>query len=372
MIVEKLGKLIELTKGKKHQETNDPDSKRYIQIEDLNGNENIKYTAEDGVYVQCDDIIIVWDGANAGKVGIGLTGIICSTLARMVIDKKLTFPKYLFWFLHSKFEFIKSQRTGATIPHVSNSSIQNLIIPLPPLPEQQRIATILDHADTIRRKNREILEKYNQLAQSVFFNMFSNISANKCELQEVCIINPNKSEIKSTDKSIIASFIPMANISETGEVNLSEERYLKDVWKGFTYFKEGDVLFAKITPCMENGKGAIMKNLQNEIGFGSTEFHVLRPIKDKSNSVWLYYLTSSQTFRKIAEKRMTGSAGQKRVPEKFLKEYKVNVPPYSLQNRFEVIIKTIEHQKLMAKTSLKKSEALFQSLLQRAFKGELY
>jgi type I restriction enzyme S subunit len=122
---------------------------------------------------------------------------------------------------------------------------------------------------------------------------------------------------------------------------------------------------------MENGKGAIMKNLKNGIGFGTTEFHVLRPIENVSNSTWIYYLISNEKFRKQAEKNMTGSAGQKRVPIDFFRNYQVICPPISLQNQFAERIQLIEAQKQQAQASLQKAEDLFNSLLQRAFKGEL-
>jgi len=371
MIVEKLGKLIELTKGKKHQETNDPDSKRYIQIEDLNGNENIKYTAEDGVYVQCDDIIIVWDGANAGKVGIGLTGIIGSTLARMVIDKKLTFPKYLFWFLHSKFEFIKSQRTGATIPHVSNSSIQNLIIPLPPLPEQQRIATILDHADTIRRKNREILEKYNQLAQSVFLEMFGDVIRNpkkwqKKQLGNLCEIRRGASPRPIND--FYGGSVPWIKI---GDGTVGSDIYIESTKDTIT--EEG----AKKSVLLEPGT-LIFANCGVSLGFA----RILK-IRGCIHDGWLSLEKINELIiNKIYLLKLINSISnylRKSAPEGtqpnlntgIMKRFEIPVPPIILQNSFAESIVHIEKQKNLIQTSINKSEKLFESLLQMAFKGEL-
>src|SRR5690606_1945156 len=142
--------------------------------------------------------------------------------------------------------------------------------------------------------------------------MFGDLIKNKKNLSHWCKVNPRKSEIAHIDKKTIVSFIPMSNVSEEGDLDLSLERPISEVWQGFTYFREGDVIFAKITPCMENGKGAIAYNLRNGIGFGSTEYHVFRPIPKISTSEWLYYLTSSKLFRQTAENYMTGSAGQKR------------------------------------------------------------
>ena len=116
-----------------------------------------------------------------------------------------------------------------------------------------------------------------------------------------------------------------------------------------------------------NGKGAVSVGLKNGIGFGSTEFHVLRPIIDKSNSYWLYTLTSFEIFRKKAEKSMTGSAGQKRVPASFLENIQVSVPPINIQNEFEKFVIEINKSKFEVQKALDKAQLLFDSLMQKYF-----
>ncbi len=147
-------------------------------------------------------------------------------------------------------------------------------------------------------------------------------------LGDICIINPKS---PGFDDTLAVSFVPMPKVGENGEFDPSETREYHKVKKGFTYFQNDDVLFAKITPCMENGKGAIASNLKNGVGFGSTEFHVLRPMPERVTSKWLFYLLSWPLLRKDAEKNMTGSAGQKRVPKSFLEEYFINVPELKAQ-----------------------------------------
>ena len=105
-------------------------------------------------------------------------------------------------------------------------------------------------------------------------------------LEDICIINP-KAPVLADDLEV--SFVPMPKVGEQGEFDPSEIKEYREVKKGFTNFQNGDVLFAKITPCMENGKGAVAKDLKNGYGFGSTEFHVLRPDYTKVTSEWLYY-----------------------------------------------------------------------------------
>lgn len=155
-------------------------------------------------------------------------------------------------------------------------------------------------------------------------------------LGECCILNPRRPNIALCDTDKV-SFIPMPAVSEDGYwVDMTDEEYGK-VKKGFTYFENNDVLFAKITPCMENGKGAIVHGLTNGIGMGSTEFHVLRPINGISSPYWLLALTRMPIFRERAAKNMSGTGGQKRVSASYLDHFMVGLPAIEEQRRFEAI-----------------------------------
>ena len=178
------------------------------------------------------------------------------------------------------------------------------------------------------------------------------------KLKDICTINP-KATILVDDLEV--SFVPMPKVGEQGEFDPSEIRTYQEVKKGFTNFQNGDVLFAKITPCMENGKGAIAKSLRNGYGFGSTEFHVLRPDNSKVASEWLYYLTSWSEFRKDAENNMTGSAGQKRVPKTFLENYDVNLPELQRQKEIATILDHIGEMIALRKEQLEKLDQLVKS-----------
>ena len=144
------------------------------------------------------------------------------------------------------------------------------------------------------------------------------------------------------------SFVAMPSVSEDGCIDSSIERPYSEVCKGFTYFGENDVLFAKITPCMENGKGGVAKKLKNGAGFGSTEFHVLRPIKGISDPYWIYILTMFPKFRSDAEKVMTGTGGQRRVPITYLNEYPIALPPIDLQEQFAAFVRQSDKSKFAA------------------------
>ena len=219
---------------------------------------------------------------------------------------------------------------------------------------QKKIVRTLDSVTKIIELRKAELSKLDNLIKARFVEMFGDPLNNtkgwgEQRLGECCVINPKKNIDSRLEEDLVISFIPMASVSENGEILKLEDRFYRDVKNGFTYFCEGDVLFAKITPCMENGKGAFAVGLTNSIGFGSTEFHVLRPIKEKSNSYWLYVLTSFDFFRKKAEENMTGSAGQKRVQASFLENIKISVPPITLQAEFEQFVHQVDKSKFALK-----------------------
>lgn len=139
-------------------------------------------------------------------------------------------------------------------------------------------------------------------------------------------LNPVKSELDIPEDTLV-SFIPMEAVNFDKNLTLTEERNLDEVYKGYTYFKNGDVVLAKITPCFENGKSAIAQNLTNGIAFGTTELHVLRS-QNSINNHFLYYLIKSDSFMKIGESEMYGAGGQKRIPEEFIKNFFIGLPPY--------------------------------------------
>jgi len=142
--------------------------------------------------------------------------------------------------------------------------------------------------------------------------------------------NPSKSEVRSIDPETEVSFVPMEAVGEYGGLDLQRARPLSDVMDGYTYFRDGDVVVAKITPCFENGKGALAADLSAGIGFGTTELHVLRAL-DGLDSRYLFYLTISHRFRKLGESTMYGAGGQKRVSDDFIMGYRHELPPLPAQ-----------------------------------------
>ena len=149
-------------------------------------------------------------------------------------------------------------------------------------------------------------------------------------LRFMCTFNPSKAEVKDIPDGTQISFLPMDAIGDDGTLDLSEIRLIEQLEAGYTYFRDGDVVVAKITPCFENGKGALVNNLQNGIGFGTTELYVLR-VSEEVDNKYLYYLTYSHSFRIIGKFMMRGAAGQQRVPELFIKDFPILPPPEEQQ-----------------------------------------
>jgi len=188
-------------------------------------------------------------------------------------------------------------------------------------------------------------------------------------------LNPKKSEISRLDASLEVTFVPMAAVEDgSGTIARPEARRLGEVKKGYTYFKEGDVIFAKITPCMENGKCAIARGLRNGVGFGSTEFHVVRA-GPKTMAEWLHLILRSQQVRDAAQNAMHGAAGQQRVPIEFLEKLEIPVPPLAEQRRLvariEALTSRLEQARQARQAALAETARVFQRVLENEFADEV-
>lgn len=261
-----------------------------------------------------------------------------------------------------------SHSKGSTNPYILFSDLAEFEFDLPSLADQKKLADKLWAAYRLKESYKKLLASMDELVKSRFLEMFGRCSEDKFgwglkTLEDCCVINPQKTTDSRLKPGLEVSFCPMPYISEKGEIKTDDIIIYDKVKSGFTYFAENDVLFAKITPCMENGKGAIARNLKNGIGFGSTEFHVLRPKKEMITPEWLYFLTTFQQFRKDAENNMTGSAGQRRVPANFLKKYRVSVPPKSLQYEFARILQQLDKSKLELQKSIAAIDDVIKSLI---------
>ena len=147
----------------------------------------------------------------------------------------------------------------------------------------------------------------------------------RSRIRNVAVLSPNYSQTRPTDDEPCA-VVPMESLSADGAIDTSNLQSLGNVSTGLPLFEKGDVLFAKITPCMENGKGAFVRELPTRYAFGSTEFHVLRA-GNKVDGQFLYYATFNPVYRAYAAENLVGAAGHKRVSSRFLKDTRLFLPP---------------------------------------------
>lgn len=363
-----LGDIVSLSKGKKHLAVLDG-STRYINIENLHDSNNSLFTNDSGINVHEADLIIAWDGANAGKVGVGFEGVIGSTLARLRINKKGVDSKFLFWYLESKNEIIKAQRTGATIPHVNGASLKSMQIPLPPLPIQKRIAEILDAADSLKRKDQELLKKYDELAQAIFIDMFGDPVKNEKGWEVRSIGSITKVGSGSTPSRQVPDYfdgdIPWVKTTEVnGQIIFSTEEAITQDGLNNSSCK----LFPKdsvIVAMYGQGKTRGQVGMLGVEAATNQACAVIYPCPLLNPTFLFNYLKLSYN-----DLRSLGRGGnQENLNKGMVEDFKIVVPPIGKQREFNILIESIELQKMQLGQG--KSDLLFDSLIQKAFNGEL-
>ena len=311
--------------------------------------------------------------------------VFVSYIIRVIADRSRALPEYISAFLNSgigKQILFRMARPAIQMANINAKELRSIDIPLAPLDVQRRIVARLSELTSRIEKARRIRqtskEETERIVQSALHEIFSEAEEKGWDLKKLrdfCEVNPSRSEIRDLPDSLEVTFVPMKAVSETtGRIEEPERRLLGKVRQGYTYFREEDVLFAKITPSMENGKSAIARNLVNGLGFGSTEFHVIRTLDDTIPE-WIYYFVRQKSFRDVAERNMTGSVGQQRVPKKFIENAKIPLPSPEKQreivaylNRVRRQIETLREKQEETETVL---ERITPAVLDRAFKGEL-
>ena len=376
---EKLKNRIITLKGKKPelQDFKDGNSVAYLSAEYLRDGKLTQFAKIDSVsdkyFCTENDLLIIWDGSNSGEVFMGKEGILSSTMAKIEVNDNLYLKKYLYYFLKNNFAILNEKVTGAAIPHLNRSTLENLEIYKASLAEQKEMVDVLDAASEIIRLRTACIESAQSLIPALFQEMFGDINNNIhslpiSEIKSCVEINPTKIIMNDNDD---VTFLGMKDVTENGQMDLSTIKKYEEVKKGFTSFKNDDVLLAKITPCFENGKAAIAKNLVNNTGFGSTEFYVLRPNQNKILPDYLYSIVKSSRFSEMGRSNMKGAAGQKRLIKDFVSNYKFLLPDIPQQKLFAAKVQEIEAYIKTQQVELENTKTMFQFLLHHSFTGEL-
>jgi len=269
--------------------------------------------------------------------------------------------------------------SGTTRLKLNQSAMKNIPIPLPPLSTQKLIVEKLDAIFAEIEKSKNLLEKnlenLEEMNKSILEKIFSNEEWERKKLGEVCEIGPKKNEVIHLDENMFVSFVPMKDLKENEKwFDALEQKSIKEVYKWYTYFAENDVLLAKVTPCFENWKAWIAKNLVNNIWFGSSEFYVLRANKDILPE-YIYYVIKQEKFLKHWKNNMSGAVGLQRVTKDFVVNFQIPLPPLETQKNIVSYLDNIfaENQKLknLYQAQIKNLDEMKQSFLKKAFAGEL-
>ena len=336
-----------------------------------------KWTSKATKLAEKDDILMSV-GAPVGPVNFATQRIcIGRGLAAIRGDSNKINQRYLFFVLKNKRSEI-SGNIGATFPSISKKGIEKFLIPLPHLDIQKEIVVILDNAFQVIDKAIQNTEKSLKNCREIFDSYLRSLISDKWpmeELGEICKISPKKSEVREVDETTVVSFVPMEDLNENQMYfDAKKSKPLKDVYKGYSYFGENDVLLAKVTPCFENGKAGIAKGLRNKIGFGSSEFFVLRG-SEKILPEWIYLNIMTPNFVSNGINNFTGTSGLRRVPKEFVQSYKIPLPHPDIQKEivrsFDVFNEKYSTVTFLVGQKLANLKNLKESILQQALNGEL-
>jgi len=274
-----------------------------------------------------------------------------------------------YWLLANK-RILEKSSYGTTFKELSTTALKRFDIAIPSIPVQQQIVEKLDSIRKLQELNDKEIEKVEEIFNAYFNSTF--VSTGKWpikNIREVAIVNPPKPKFNDWDLEKEVDFLPMSALATDAQnPYTAEKRKLKEVIKGYTCFQSDDVLLAKITPCFENGKTGIFRKNPKSVGFGSTEFIVLRADEKKAVPLWIWLFIFSKRFREEGKLHMTGTAGQKRLPVSFVENYQIPVP--SLMTQLQIIEK---FQNIASLFDLKKKEKeklseLFESTLNKLMK----
>ena len=357
-------------------------SPRYIRITDIDEYGLISHndlgatanTIEDQYILHDSDLLIARSGATVGKAYIHkecpYTCFFAGYLIRFVINTQKALPDYVFAFTQTNTykEWVNAIQRPSGQPNINAEEYQSLEIPLPPPNIQNEIVSIIQTAYSDKKKKEleaqqlldsidtylldelgvSLPEVRNELKDRIFILNRSELEGrfdptvykdgiklispkwDNEKLSKVAFVNPTGA-YKGKAAETPISFVPMEVIDETFSEIISMDETTIEQASGFTKFREGDLLWAKITPCMQNGKSAIAKNLTNGLGCGSTEFFILRPKDERLATEYLHVILHMKCVRETAMLYFGGSAGQQRVPASFLENFNLPLPPKEKQ-----------------------------------------
>lgn len=270
---------------------------------------------------------------------------------------------YLFYALSSKSaqDQFQNRALGGVVQNLNIERAKSVQIPLPPHTIQLQIITECQAVDN------EVTAAQVSIAaaRATVDRKIEQIRASTVRLSQVATLNPSKTELRQIADDTLVSFVEMASVSERGLITQSVAKTLVSLRKGsYTYFAENDILIAKITPCMENGKCALASGLENKIGMGSTEFHVIRANPQNISPAFLFALLNREGIRQSAAKVMTGASGHRRVPASFYEALDIPLPPLTEQQRIVTAVAAEQRTIAAAEAVIAAAPARKQAILE--------
>jgi len=373
----KLKQLIAVKKGKKEALCTEHSANkiRYLQIEDLRSDNNLKY-CEIGknILAEKNDILIAWDGANAGTVGNNLQGAVGSTLAILRPDNSKVYSPYLSYFLKTKSKYLRSRSKGATIPHLSREALDNLEINLPLLPIQVEYSNKLDRIDKLIEKRQLSIKKLDELLQSVFYDMFGDIKSNskKWKLDKVgnyidlltgYPFGSKNYSSNITDTKICGGLIIYPDFIDWSKANYWPKANNNDLKK--YYLNQNDIVMALDRPWINAGFKIAMINKDDIPSLLIQRTARIRAIE--INHFYLYNIFKDITFKKHCKPTETTVP---HISPNDIREFVIPLPPRELQDKFEKTAQSILKQKKNLTISLNEIESLFKSLLHQSLNAD--
>lgn len=378
--------LFKITKGKKVEEIDykNENSIRYIQIDDLRNNNNIKHCENINKYViaKKEDIIIAWDGANAGTIGFGIEGAIGSTLAILRKENKEMDTEFCGLFLRSKSAYLREKCTGATIPHIQRTALEDIKIPKISLNKQIEIKNIINKAQELIDKRKEQIQDLDELVKSKFIEMFGNpFDTTKWTIKKLKEISTSISDGSNIDKKYYQKhgevlFLRIQNVW-CNEFRLEDSVYISEnVNQDYidTSLRKGDLLITKIgrfyTKDSSLGRVSLYLGENDKANYSNNIMRVR--LKDEVLSEYINSLLNLDDYNQYIRRVSVGGTDKRALSKTLIGDFPIIVPPMELQKKFIDFVNQVDKLKFEMEKSLKELENNFNSLMQKAFKGELF
>ena len=381
-----LASIVLITKGRKHSvvDTASPASTRMIGIDDLRNDDCIRFTDDKtGTDVVTDDILIAWDGANAGTIGFGKTGLIGSTIARLrTKEKDKFFAPFLGTFLQSKFSYLRQTATGATIPHINRKALESIILPDIELDDQKRIAHLLGKVEGLIARRKQHLQQLDDLLKSFFLEMFGDPVQNEKGWGTKTLpqlILPGKHSLK---RGPFGGTLKKEIFVDSGYLVYEQNHALNNDYSFGRYFitekKYNELIDFRVLPkdILISCSGVYLGKLSivpegARPGIINQALLKVSLNPEKIKHIFFVYVFASPQFKNKYFPSNRGGAIPNLPPMIEMKKIPFISPPIELQEEFAAIVEKAECLKSRYQQSLTDLEDLYGVLSQKAFKGEL-